>query len=573
MTSSLFLLYALIFGLSSLACFSSVPRARAIQHKDTRVGLTWLLVLSGGWAAAHVGYLLAPTDGLTLGFYYIGLVIGIGAVGPWLHFCSAYTGRTLHRNPTYRRLAVGTYLAIVGVKLTNGLHGLYFTAEWTTSPFNHLLIHHQPLHWVVMGLAYALSFVGFFMLLELFERLNHDTTPIVVLLALTGAPIILDILGAFRTALIGTTYSPIGVAIFAVGMLYVYVEKFQTIQLAGKHDEPIVILDADDHIRDYNENARGLFPELDQTDAIGEHIDAVVPALTEALEHDQPLFRRERGDDTRWYRLGESPFGAGNTDLGRILTIADVTEQERYRQELERQNERLESFASMISHDLRNPLSVANGHLEMARESDEPAEHLAIVEESHDRMEALIQDVLTLARQGNPIDELEPVEVGALAPAAWEMVHTHGARLRLADGLEDRWVRADPDRLQQLLENLFRNAIEHGVPESPDTPIPDGAEDSAAMASFTVTVGALEDGGFYVEDDGVGIPAEDRETVFDSGYTTNPDGTGLGLAIVAEIVDAHDWAIRATEGMDGGARFEITGVDAVTTTSPPTPGR
>ncbi|WP_342810039.1 ATP-binding protein [Natronosalvus hydrolyticus] len=564
MTSSLFLLYVVVFGLSSLACFISVPRAQAIEHRDTRVGLTWLLVLSGGWAAAHVGYLVAPTDELTLVFYYTGLVIGIGAVGPWLHFCSAYTGRTLHRNPTYRRLAVGTYLAIVGVKLTNGLHGLYFTAEWTTSPFNHLLIHHQPLHWVVMGLAYALSFVGFFMLLELFERLNHDTTPIVVLLALTGAPIILDILGAFRTTLIGTTYSPIGVAIFAVGMLYVYVEKFQTIQLAGKHDEPIVILDADDHIRDYNENARGLFPELDRADAIGEHIDDVVPELTDTLEDDQPLFVRERDDETHWYRLGESPFGAGNTELGRILTIADITEQERYRQELEAQNERLESFASMISHDLRNPLSVANGHLEMARESDEPAKHLAIVEESHDRMEALIQDVLTLARQGNPIDELEPVEVGALAPAAWEMVDTEGARLRLGDDLEDRWVRADPDRLQQLLENLFRNAIEHGITESSAEPAGDGTV-STSNASFTVTVGVLEDNGFFVEDDGVGIPAEDRETVFDSGYTTNPDGTGLGLAIVAEIVDAHDWSIRVAEGTDGGARFEITGVDVVST--------
>ncbi|UIO99609.1 HAMP domain-containing histidine kinase [Halobaculum sp. CBA1158] len=221
--------------------------------------------------------------------------------------------------------------------------------------------------------------------------------------------------------------------------------------------------------------------------------------------------------------------------------------------ELTRHNEQLERFASVISHDLRNPLNVAQGHLALAREERDD-ERLRTVADAHDRMEALIEDVLELARQGEGISDTEPVGLAGLADRCWETVATAEATLSVETAAT---VRADSDRLRQLLENLFGNAIEHGG------------------SNVTVTVGAIEgdsgdgdsngdsdsDGdGFYVADDGPGIPEGVRESVFESGYSTDDDGTGFGLAIVAEIVGAHGWEIRATESAEGGARFEITGV-------------
>jgi signal transduction histidine kinase len=127
--------------------------------------------------------------------------------------------------------------------------------------------------------------------------------------------------------------------------------------------------------------------------------------------------------------------------------------------------------------------------------------------------------------------------------AAWDVVaHAgDGANLRYGDDDRSLTIEADDDRLQQLLENLLSNAIEHGGP---------GA---------TVTVGRLDDG-FYVEDDGPGIPWDDRGEVFTAGYTTAEEGTGLGLRIVKQVADAHVWDISVTDGSAGGARFEITGV-------------
>lgn len=226
---------------------------------------------------------------------------------------------------------------------------------------------------------------------------------------------------------------------------------------------------------------------------------------------------------------------AGQTEIGRVITFADVTNSERYRRELERQNERLDMFASMVSHDLRNPLTVAKGHLELLDTEDDD-EDLRTVEEALDRMNVFIEDVLQLARQGQPIEETESVDLRSIAERSWEMVASADAELHIIDTEE---IDADPDRLRQLFENLLQNAIDH------------------AGTDVTVRVGTLDRRGFYIEDDGPGIPQDKREGVFGSGFTTDEDGTGFGLAIVKGIVDAHGWTIRVTGGRDGGARFEI----------------
>jgi len=235
-----------------------------------------------------------------------------------------------------------------------------------------------------------------------------------------------------------------------------------------------------------------------------------------------------------------TPFSADSSRLGSVASLTDITEQESYRRELERQNERLEQFASMVSHDLRNPLNVATLRAETALDKQEEDEDLAAVKEALDRMEVLIDDLLTLARQGQPIEETEPVSLSTIATQAWRMVDTTESEL-VVDG--DRTFLVDSDRLQQLFENLFRNTIEHGGPD------------------LTVQVGRLDDGSFFVADDGVGIPEDERESVFESGFTTSEDGTGFGLSIVHEIADAHGWNVSITESENGGARFEIRGVE------------
>jgi signal transduction histidine kinase len=225
---------------------------------------------------------------------------------------------------------------------------------------------------------------------------------------------------------------------------------------------------------------------------------------------------------------------------------------ERHRQErvLERQNERLERFASIVSHDLRNPLQVARGRLAHV-DAGETEEHLEEAVDALDRMEELVDDLLELARDGRDVDTSEAVDVADTARSAWSNVEAPASTLHVDVA---GTVTADAGRLTQLFENLFRNSIEHGGDA-------DGPANDHPSGGVTVTVGPT-DGGFYVADDGPGIPESERDDVFEAGYSTNEDGTGFGLDIVREIVEAHGGEVRVTESESSGARFEITGLSA-----------
>ena len=233
--------------------------------------------------------------------------------------------------------------------------------------------------------------------------------------------------------------------------------------------------------------------------------------------------------------------------LGEILGVTIVTaleqvqRNERIRErerELTRQNARLEEFASVVSHDLRNPLNVAEGRLDLALDECD-SEQLEYVASAHDRMAELIDDLLTLARERDTDVEPTPVALASFVEACWQNVDTGEASFVVdVEGT----ISADETQLRQLLENLFRNAIEHGGDD------------------VVVSVGTLDDG-FYVEDDGPGISPDKREEVFEYGYSTTRGGTGFGLSIAKQCSEAHGWEIRVTDGTDGGARFEITGVD------------
>ena len=247
------------------------------------------------------------------------------------------------------------------------------------------------------------------------------------------------------------------------------------------------------------------------------------------------------------YSAEVGAFNENDLEVAELLAAharaaLDRIERER---ELKRKNERLEQFTSFVSHDLKNPLNVADLRLELAME-DCDSEHLRDVAVALDRMETLTDDLLTLAKAGQHVDDVESIHLATLARTCWQTVQTADADL-VVDA--DLTVLADRTRLKQLLENLIRNAVAHGTSDAEE-----------GESDVTVTIGALA-GGFYVSDNGRGIPEADRDSIFEHGYSTADGGTGFGLAIVADIVEAHDWSIMVTDSDAGGARFEITGVE------------
>ncbi|ARS89679.1 response regulator [Natrarchaeobaculum aegyptiacum] len=325
-------------------------------------------------------------------------------------------------------------------------------------------------------------------------------------------------------------------------------------------------------------------------------------AAIDAREPVSVVLRNYRRDGTMFWNevtiapIGETGDGSSDDDHGSsegddagshyfVGFQRDVTRRKMAEDRLRRQNERLEEFSGTVSHDLRGPLTVASGYLELARdEIDGEIPHVEAIQTAHERMGSLIDDLLERARAGTIVDDVEPVSLAEALETAWHPPPTVEATLNVAVD-EDVTVPADETRLVQLLENLFGNAVEHGATvssveesggetgdvtaahvEAGDDDERENGDESerghAGSPRVTVTAGLLEDG-FYVEDDGPGIDPESREQVFESGYTTGSDGFGLGLQLVRDVVDAHGWEIGILEAAGGGSRFEISQIDGI----------
>lgn len=208
--------------------------------------------------------------------------------------------------------------------------------------------------------------------------------------------------------------------------------------------------------------------------------------------------------------------------------------------------------ASVVSHDLRNPLEVAKTRLRAARDTGE-ARHFDRVEGAHERMERIIEDVLTLARGEDTVNPSTNTDLTEIARSAWETIDNDEATLVVDSTLPTAMI--DQDRTSRVFENLFRNSVEHGSATN------NGQSDNQIADGPEIRIGAIESDtteGFYIADDGEGIEPDEREAVRKPGYTTNQHGTGLGLAIVDQIAEAHGWTLTITSSAADGARIEVT---------------
>ena len=223
---------------------------------------------------------------------------------------------------------------------------------------------------------------------------------------------------------------------------------------------------------------------------------------------------------------------------GLVIHTRDVSDRKQREQELEQQNEWMESIVSTVTDDLKVPLNDAWNTMEQVRESGK-LEYLDKLADALGAMDYLIDNFLNLALKRSTEENLEPVNVADVIDEAWSSVRREGCTIE-TDALPQ--VNANRTRLRYLFENLLRNSIDHGGPGN------------------TIRVGPLERG-FYIEDDGRVIPPENRQKVYEAGFTTREDGHGFGLTIVKGIVDSHGWNIEITTGQSDGPRFEITGVE------------
>lgn len=256
------------------------------------------------------------------------------------------------------------------------------------------------------------------------------------------------------------------------------------------------------------------------------------------------------GEETRHFIAKASPLAMADASRGAVIALGDVTRLKR----LERVRK---DFVANVSHELRTPITLIKGFAETLEGVDDPADaarFVSVIRRHADRMTAIIEDLLMLARLEGPDRgglELGRVEAGALLSRAAEEIRLSRAANRPEIAVEagaGLLVRGNEGLLEQALVNLIDNAVKYGP------------------AGVAVRIGAKAEEGFarlYVADSGPGIPARDLPRLFERFYRVDKarsrelGGTGLGLAIVRHIALAHggDVSVESREG--SGSVFSL----------------
>ncbi|WP_435126378.1 histidine kinase N-terminal 7TM domain-containing protein [Halobaculum sp. D14] len=531
------------------------------------------------WTAGNAAQVAATTLPLKLAavnLQYVGLLVIPPA---WLWFAAAYTGRS---DLLTRRVAAALAVqpaVTMALTLTNCSHHLLrLTAELAVVDGVVVLTRtFGPWFWLTMAYSNLLLAAGTVLLLRAMVRSHRlYRGQVVAVIGGTLAPFVASL--AFYGGV-----SPIEPEVFfsvtAAGF-WLALTRYGLFDVAPVArdaiirdlPDPMFVVDGTGRVVDANPAATallaGAFPGRgDSADAattadgsrsadpVGSFVDDAVAGLDDAWRGDlrsvlagddaPEVVRFVGGDEVRYFAPHTVPAPGRDAAAGRIVLLRDVTDVVEPHRQLEQRNRQLEHVADVLSHDLRNLINVADGYLELALAGEPDAEDR--VHSAHRRMNELIEETLEASRAGTGTPDVEPVSLSAAATRAWSNVDTADATLDVA---EDVTLLADGSQLRTLLENLFRNSVEH------------------AGSDVAVTVGRFADGdvdGFFVADDGPGIPAADRRSVFDRGRTGDDGGTGLGLSIVNGVADAHGWVVSIADADGGGARFEVRGVDVAPT--------
>jgi signal transduction histidine kinase len=388
-----------------------------------------------------------------------------------------------------------------------------------------------------------------------------------VVLGGIAAPMITNIV--YVTDVISTDVTVIGFVLTGLSLTWLLQrEKFFDVKpiahtrIVETLTSSVFVIDDKNRLVDCNQHAAELL-NLSVND-IGKPVaETLEPLSADAKQFDQQAKTVSKRTyqttiDGRHYDITTTPLADNRGHpVGRVLLVHDITREKTQQTRLQEQNERLDQFASIVSHDLRNPLNVAAGYLALARETGEER-YFDEVEQSHKRMEDMIEELLTFARLDDAEIETTSVDLNSCAESAWAHVETNEATLVVDSETQ---IKANREYLLQLLENLFRNSVEHGS-MSKQTQSDDTADngDPTVTVALTETSTSDETKQLIVSDDGPGIPPDKRTEVLKEGYTTNAGGTGFGLSIVSQVADVHNWSTTVDESETGGAAFVFDGV-------------
>lgn len=523
--------YSLLFVLAAVGCLWGAYKIRGVVADHLQRPLVVFLILTAVWSFCNA-VLVNLSDVVVMEIVYIfGLTFGLLSVVTWLWFCSVYTGHTYHTDARIQVLVGGSALSIIAAKLTNPYHHQYIKPAVATEPFLHFAPEIGLTYWLVATLTYLGAGIGMWMVFEMYFKSQVNTAKIIVLTGLMGVPIIPNLFSLVMPQVLPVFYEPLGAAVFAAGIVTIARDDFIAVQqpaqqeVTDKLNESVIIVDERGLVMDFNQCATTVFPNLEGQ--VGEEIEELAPELANADDGDV-LKNREQHKE-QWYSIDVSEVALSPESTGTVFVLSNITEETVQRERLKQQNEHMENLNKAMAHELRNPLTILMGQIQMMddRESPEKVDldaRLSSMEKAVDRIDTVVEDLASIMKYGKPITDKEAYAVQELVDSAWKQSDTDSMELECD---VNAYVVAEKKRAVMLLKHLFRFHNERGAQE------------------VTVVVDEAED--VVVTSDGETLDVLDLENVFEYGMESG-DGTRVLLANAWTLANLHGWEVEIDDG-------------------------
>ena len=532
------------------------------------------LLVIGFWAATYVGYLVASTEQWLLFFIQLSYLSVVSAPIVWVVFAIQYTDREAWLSLQRIVLLSIVPAGVLALVWTAPFHSLFYADTLVTTINGVVLLDTPPAvgHRINIIYAYGLLLIGSALIVaEIFTKNQLYRRQSLVLLACLSAPWVANAVFHLGMQPIPTADLTPVVFVLTGIPLAILVQRSELtgfVPIAHERvfhtlEDPVFVISSSNRILDANRAAHTLFDADFPTRSLeGSDITDVLPqmllsagGLHPKLETAMECVITINGTSRQYIARVRRVYPNRKTQHGSIVSLTDITLQKRQQENVNAKNEQLERLASVISHDLSTPLATGESLLHLIKSDlDSPQaevkQSIDDLETVHRRLRVFAEGLPTLARESTDVETPTNCDLECIARNAWEVVDTDDLTLSI-DSTAQLW--ADASRLQQAFENLFTNVAEHGTTNNRTESDNNNRQPSAT----TVRIGQLSTGsGFYIEDNGPGIPVDRREDMLEFGVSTG-SGSGYGLAIVRTIIEAHGWSLSITEETTGGARFEI----------------
>lgn len=534
--------YVALFAVSGTALVAAMHRARSFDDDGMRRGLVGFFGVSAIWSFSAAVRLASGSSRVSVAMYVVGLVAGFASVGGFLYFASAFAGRSYHLNPRIRLAAVTVFFGAAALKITNPIHGQYFSTTVVSEPFQYVWILPGTLHWILTAFAYTLAAIGLYLIYETLAEWTHTTPRLAVVFAMLPMPVALDVLSSlYPQLLVRTYYEPVGVAMFGVAMLWLLEDRFDSVtQLGRKHlmgqlDFPVALVD-DEQITEANDGFARFVGENERSAVIGRSIESLSPGVARTLRGDQDVIAVSDDGVRRFYRVSLTSVTLGPQRVATAAVYTDITAQQRQVNELIRQNHELDNIGEAVAHELRNACAIAVGHIELARDDGTPQSErvsretaLQTASAGLDRIDSVVDQLEMIMRDSQSVTTKSPVDL------EWTTGQIATPTTPPFTVVDDGTLVGNPVRIDHLVENVFEFA----------------RAEAATKVAFR-----MHDGVLTIRLDGVHFDRTPSEQLLGYGHSVPNANSGMYLPTIRLIAHAHHWDVDA----------DVTGDEAQTLT-------